>query len=112
MQKVNFLAIWLCSSFLSIVFHFSCFLFYFDTANIQKHRLKDVLEKVLKKYINYLKLRKTSTESIKAILGEIHFTKICIIIHIFAKMISFAWAFAVILLFFSAHSSGCLRLSQ
>ena len=63
--------------------------------------MRDVLKKVLQKYINHLELRKTSTESIKAILGENHFTKICLIIHIFTEMISFACAPAVILLFFS-----------
>ena len=65
--------------------------------------MRDVLKKVLQKYINHLELRKTSTESIKAILGENHFTKICLIIHIFTEMISFAFAYspAVILLFFS-----------
>ena len=73
-----------------------CF-FYRDTVHIWKHHLSDVLEKVLEECINHLKLRKTSTESIKAKLGGVHFTKI--IIYIFTKMISFACAFAVILLF-------------
>ena len=63
------------------------FVFDWDTVNIRKHHLRDVLKEVVQKYINHLKLRKTSTESIKAILGEIHFIKLCIIIHIFTKMI-------------------------
>ena len=51
-------------------------------------------------------MRKTSTESIKAKLGGVHFTKI--IIYIFTKMISFACAFAVILLFFLKISEWLL----
>ena len=88
MKKINFLAIWLCSSFLFIVFHYSCFVFDWDIVNIRKHHLRDVLKEVLQKYINHLKLKKISTQSIKAILGEIHITKICVIIHIFTKMFS------------------------
>ena len=110
-HKINFLAIWLCSSFLFIVFHFSCFVFDWDTVNIRKHHLRDVLKEVLQKYINHLKLRKTSSESFKAILGEIHFTKICVI-----YISSLKWfpgcVFAVFLLFFWTDPSGCFRLSQ
>ena len=94
MKKINFLAIWLCSSFLFIAFIYSCFVFDWDTVNIRKHHLRDVLKEVLQKYINHLKLKKISTHSIKAILGEIHTTKICVIIHIFTKMFSCMWVYS------------------
>ena len=72
----DFLAIWMCSSVVFIVFHVSYFVFCWDTVNIQKDHLKDVLKKSTAEiHQPTCKLKKTLTESIKAILWEIHFTK-------------------------------------
>ena len=87
MQKFNFLSysVMFINCVHCVSFQLFCFILKY-----WKHHLRDVLKKVLQKYINHIKLRKTLPESIKAILVEVHFTRSCIIFHIFTKMISFA----------------------
>ena len=74
--------------------HFSRFVLYWYTINIRSIIWEMFWKNTLKVYKPSCTV-KILTESIKAMIGEVHFAKSCIIIYIFTKMISFACAFAV-----------------